>query len=429
MQMASDGLKKLLTLVLFAIVCAGIFGFLWVNSGGKLPLMSQRDYVVSVDVPDVGNVVYFSDVMVAGVKVGKVTKVEARGDHARVELALDDNIAPLHEGAKLQVRAKSLIEESFLEISDGDGAEVASGSKLPEGSATGPTQLDDVLQTLDGPTREDTRALLRALGTGTKGTKDGVEGAARGLALLGTDGRDVLETLSDQSADIKGIVRNSSRLLSALAERRAATSALVRDSQLITQATAGQQEDLQAVMRTLPPLLTTASSSSKDLERLGVALNPVAKNLTVAAPYLTQALKELPATSRDLRGTMPYLTTVLNSAPTTLKKVPPVASDLDGVLTPANSVLVDANPMLGYLAPYKKDIMAFFTNFNQALKRGDRNGTVARLMIMANEQSLRGSPLSTNLGPLDRYNPLPGAGSLAEPGPYGTKPYPRVTRE
>lgn len=429
MDVPFDGLKKLVTVALFATVCAGIFAFLWVNSGGKVPVVSERGYTVSVDLPQVSNVVYFSDVMVAGVKIGKVTEVEERGDHAAVEMALDDSVAPLHEGATVQVRAKSLVEESFLEITDGDGAEIASGTRLPAGTGKSPVQLDDVLQSLDGPTRESARHTLRSLGLGTKGTKEGISGAARGLALLGTDGRDVVRTLADQSEDIKEMSRNAARLLSSLSERRAAISALVRDAQSITEVTAGQQDALRDTMRALPPLMTTASESSDDLERLGVALSPVAQNLTAAAPHLTRALRELPATAADLRGTLPYLTGVLDRAPQTLTKVPPVATDVKELLPPAGQVLSDLNPMLGYLAPYRQDITAFFTNFNQALALGDRNGTVARLMIMVNEQSLRGSPLSTNLGPLDRYNPLPGAGSLRDTEPYGDKTYPRVERE
>lgn len=429
MDVALDGLKKLVTVALFAMLCAGIFGFLWINSGGKVPVVSQRSYTVAVDLPKAGNVVYFSDVMVAGVKVGKVTEVEERGDHARVEMALDREVAPLHKGASVVTRAKSLVEESFLEVTDGDGAEIPSGSVLPEGAAKGPTQLDDVLQALDGPTRESVREVLRSLGEGTQGSKDGVASAAQGLALLGTDGRDVVETVAGQSKDIKALTRNAARLLAALSERRTAVSALVKDAQTLTAVTAGQQDDLRATMRALPPLLTTASDSSDDLERLGVALSPVARNLTTAAPHLTRALEELPGTAADLRATLPSLTAVLDKAPRTLTKVPTVAADIEGLLPPADQVLTDVNPMLGYLAPYDRELVAFFTNFAQALALGDRNGTVARLMLMVNEQSLRGLPLSTNLGPLDRYNPLPGAGSLVDPKPYGDETYPKVTRE
>ncbi|HEY9413507.1 MAG TPA: hypothetical protein VIQ30_02005, partial [Pseudonocardia sp.] len=50
----------------FVGLCATIFGYMWVNSGGKLPFISKFTYKLAVDIPRVSNLVYYADVAVNG---------------------------------------------------------------------------------------------------------------------------------------------------------------------------------------------------------------------------------------------------------------------------------------------------------------------------------------------------------------------------
>ncbi|MEN8674053.1 MlaD family protein [Nocardioides sp.] len=422
-------LSRMITVVAFTLACAGIFGFLWVNSGGKVPVAGSNRYTVAVDLPRVANVVYFSDVMVAGIKVGKVTDVEERGDHARVVMELDETVAPVHDGASVQVRAKSLIEESFLEITDGEGAEVPNGGVLADGAGKAPTQLSDVLETLDEPTRTALTRSVRSLGKGVEGADPAISDAVEGLGYLGRNGLTVTDALAAQGEDLRSLTRSSTRVLAALTERRGQLSQLVGDSREVFEATAGQRADLEAFVRALPPVLTAADEGSDDLTRLGDALDPVAANLEAAAPDLTAALRALPATTRDLRAAVPSLSTVLDRAPRTLTRVPTFSARGRALLPDTQAVLSDLNPVLGYLQPYGRDVAAFFTNFAQTLGLGDVNGKAFRVMPPLNEQSYKGIPITTNIGPLDKFNPLPLPGSLDNLAPYGNRSYPRVERE
>src|SRR4051794_19531023 len=169
----STRLVQLTTLILFAVLCAVVFGYLWVNSGGKIPGVTKSTYRVTAQFPRVANLVYFADVMVAGVKVGKVQEVTPEGDNARVVMDLE-NYQPLHQGAIAQIRAKTLVEESFVEILDGTGPELPSGSALPVNSGKPPTQLNDVLVALDGKTRGALAEGMRSLGAATEGSKQAI---------------------------------------------------------------------------------------------------------------------------------------------------------------------------------------------------------------------------------------------------------------
>ena len=415
---------RLLTLITFASACALVFGYLWINSGGRIVGVSKNGYQVSLSIPQVSNLVFDSDVMMAGVKVGAVSKLDVKGNDARVTMRLTSN-APLHEGATVQVREKTLIEETYLEITDGRGATIRNGGSLPTGAGKPDTTLNDVLVTLNAPTRKALGSVVDSLGAVSVGSRQSISDALSGLGDLGAQGKDVLAAVSAQSGDLQQLTTNSAALLTALNTRQGEIAALVRNADILARTTAGAGSQISAAVSTLPDLLNSASTASASLKSLAVNLGPVAANLQVAAPDLNAALVELPQTSSDLKSLLPSLTSVLDSAPTTLKLVPAATSVVDNLIPSLKLDLSDVNPMLGYLEPYGHDLAAFFTNFGESFATGDAAGNALRVFVTLNEESIKDIPVNTNIGPLNKLNPYPAAGQATNPGPWnGT--YPRV---
>lgn len=413
--------------LVFAALCATIFGYLWLNSGGKIPLISRAGYQVDVTLPDVDNLVFQSDVRMAGVDVGKVEQVEIAGSEVRVTLQLDPEAAPLHRGATVTVRNKTMVEETYLDVVDGEGPELPGGASLPDSAGRPSVQLDDVLTSLDEKTRQSLGAALRSAGLATKGTRDDVSATLEGLGDIGRDGGDALAALAAQSKDLSTVAGNTTALLQALDTRQGRITQLVRDSNDLTKTVAANKRDVEALMRTFPKVLGTTRTASGHLKRLGHSLAPVAANLRTAAPDLTSALRELPATTADLRGLLPSLNTALDRAPRTLDRVPGFSQAARPMMSTINADLADVNPMLGYLRPYGRDIAAFFTNFTQYLSGYDVNGNIGRVLPVFNEKSTN-SPLSSQTGPLDKRNPYPKPGSSDDPGPYVGE-YPHVEED
>ncbi|WP_239071541.1 MlaD family protein [Amycolatopsis sp. SID8362] len=417
---------RLLALVAFAVACVVFFGYLWVNAGGKLPF-SSAGYQVTATFPRVANLVPDSDVMISGVPVGKVAEIKDDGDKAQVTIQLDREY-PLHQGVTAQVRNKTLVEETFLQLADGTGPALDSGSALPADAGKPAVGLNDVLASIDPTTRQALASSLRSLGMSTKDSQDSISQALTGLGDLGREGQGALAALSAQSEDLEKLSGNAAVLLAALDSRQGQIAQLVRDADTLTKTTADGGQDLQAVLRELPGVMDKARSASDGLNQLSGSLAPVARNLNSAAPDLSQALEQLPQTAADLRGMLPALNGVLDHAPDTLARVPVVAGDAHQLLPTLNVALGDVNPMLSYLEPYGHDIAATFSNMGQALSRGDANGTALRAFVILNEQSLRGNPLNlNNLTPLDKSNPYPAPGQAAHPGPFQGQ-YPRVEK-
>lgn len=421
---------RLISLVLFMTLCAGSFGYLWLNSGGKIPGISEKNYQVSFDVPEVANLVYDADVMMAGIPIGKVESVEAQGNHAHVVMRLDSHY-PLHKGVSVQIRNKTLVEESYLDITDGPrtAPEVPNGSQLPRGTAKPTVELNEILESLDRPTRDALGSAIQSLGASTNGGRGDISRALTGLGALGREGSTVLDALADQSKALNSLAGKTATLLTALDTRHGQIARLVSDANVLTKTTAHNNQRLQAVMRKMPGLFDNTRRASASLTTLSSSLEPVAADLAAASPQLSAALQQLPQTSRDLRAIMPVLDDVATSAPNTLRRIPMVAPDLRATMSTMNVALCDVNPMLGYMEPYGRDIAAYFTNWGDALSRYDANGSSLRLLVVLNEKSLTGQPVNTHLGPFDKSgNAYPAPGASNDPDGFSGK-YPRLHQE
>lgn len=418
---------RLSVLIAFMLLCAVIFGFLWVNSGGRLPLVTRDGYRVGLTVPKASNLVQDSDVMIAGVRVGKVAGIRPAAGGAQVTMQLDKN-APLHRGASVQVREKTLINETYLEIADGHGPPLASGSRLPPGAGKPPVELDDVLRTLDPPTRHALASSVRSLGMATADNRASVDRTLTGLGDLGRNGHDAVAALNAQSGDLRQLTANTTTLLVALNSRQGQIADLVDNTNRLAAVTDSNSAQIEHVVRDLPGVLDSAQEATTSLRPLSGALQPVAADLRTAAPGLSQAAGELPQTSAALRGLLPALDSAVGKANPTLTRVPPVAADASGLVPPLQADLNHLNPMLTYLEPYGQDVAHMLVNWGASMNGGNTEGKALRLLPVLSPQSVTGNPVDLNVGPLKRRNPYTAPGQANDPGAWqGT--YPRVEEE
>ncbi|RJS46736.1 MlaD family protein [Nocardioides cavernaquae] len=425
----TQGAGRTAALLVFFGVCAIIMYVLFSGTGVRRPFVDSGEYTSTVVMKDVDNLVKAGQVQIAGVKVGQVRLVEPNpdGEGLRVEFAIDDEIAPIHEGARLRVAERSLVGETYLQLTDGQGPELPSGTELPATAVQQSVQLTDVLASLDEESRGEMRTLLQTLGATTRGSKGDFDSLMTGLGNLGTEGYTAIDAIASQSEDLEKLARQTSQVLEALDTGEGQIATLVRSANRVTAATAGQRGAIEDTLRQAPGTLDTLSTASDSLVTLGDALNPVAKDLRAAAPDLTTALRELPATTKDLHGMLAPMSGVLDKAPATLKRVPTFAGDVTTLIPTARATLADANPMLAYLKPYGPELAAYFANFNAVLNYRDENGAYyLRLTPLVNTHSPQ-LPVSTNnlLGNYTNPYPAPGAGS--RPGPFKGE-YPRIHR-
>lgn len=415
---------RLATVAAFVALCATIFGYLWLKAGGYIPVLSSTGYEIKIPMSNVDNLVFQSDVTVAGVDVGKVQKISVEGNVDMVTLSLDSSVVPLHQGATVTVRNKTLVEETYLDIADGKGPAYPSGATLPQSAGRPAVKLNDVLTSLDPATRQRLSQLIRSSAAGVAGRQADVDALMTGLGEIG-DSAGALKALAQQSEQLKSLVRSSTDVLQSLDTQQGRIVGLVRDAQTITAVTNQHRSDVENLMRVLPPLLDSARVAGGSLQQLAGPLGVVALNLRGAAPDLNAALLQLPATTRDLRGLVPSLNSTLVKAPTTLRLLPPfqaVASPWIGTTIMSMSEL---NPMLAYLSPYGHDLASYWSNFTDFVSSSDGNGPIARVKPIFSSNSL---DLPTKLSTVTGYNPYPAPMTATHPQRFSGQ-YPHVTKD
>src|SRR6478752_4334015 len=161
MQKQAPSFGRILTMVLFALSCFGLLLFLWLSFGGSIPL-KPANYRVKVAFPEATQLGLEADVRVAGVTVGKVVKKDVDPAHPNrtvATLQLDNKFSPLSQGARAILRQKTLLGETYVELTPGDpkGPKVPENGWLADKHVQNTVQLDDILQALDPVTRKADR--------------------------------------------------------------------------------------------------------------------------------------------------------------------------------------------------------------------------------------------------------------------------------
>lgn len=423
--------RGMATVLGFTLFCLAGFSFLWVRSGGSIPVVADPDdYRVVFMVDDSKNLRETGNVRIAGVDVGRVESRELEGDQVRIEISLDPSAAPLHEGATVRVGVKSVIGSSYVDVVDGDGKELDSGTELGAAQVIPAVDVDELLSTLDEPTRASLQQVVRGLGRATRGTGADVDALVTGAGDIGREGYVVLEALEQQGEDLTALTIEARQLLDALDTGQGQIVTLVEAAQELTDATADKREAVEDVVRELPGLIRNVDAGAVSLEDLSGPLTPIARSLRVAAPDLNAALLTLPAVTADLEGLLPALDSTLARTPRTLDRLPAFTDAVSGVVPEAETLLRDVNPMLAYLQPYGLDLGALFANFGASFDTLAEDG-IRPIRLTATAQgfgTVKGIPVQVPENGLWWTNPYPAPGTVDAPAPFNSE-YPRVERE
>ena len=408
------------TVATFLVAMAVTFGVLWVNFGGAMPGVTGG-YSVTASLADTQNLVYDSEVRMAGVPVGKIRGLERTGESVNVKMELRGDAAPLHEGATVVLRAKTLIEETYVEVTDGTGPAISDGGRLPASAEQLSVKFDDLLDTLPLETREQLAAMVRKLGLATDGEAAHLSDTLAALGRLGREGHDALDVLASQSDNLSALVREGTRLLAVLDEGEGQIARMATAAERLTRATASRDAKVAEAVRLLPGLLDKVTAASPPVRQLAGALTPLADPLRRAAPDLEAALGELPGATAELRGLFPELDKNLDRLPATLTRTPAVAADASALIPVLRVGLADLNPMLAYMAPYARDVAAFAANGAQVVTASGLNA--GRFLLVIDAGSFTGDAVGTKV-----RNAYPPAGGATDPKPF-TGSVPRVVED
>jgi phospholipid/cholesterol/gamma-HCH transport system substrate-binding protein len=300
-----NSLPRILTMVVFALSCFGLLLFLWLSFGGAIPL-KPKGYQVQLAFPEATTLATEADVRIAGVSVGKVRELQVDGanDRTLATIELEREFAPLRSDARAMLRQKTLLGETYVELTPGRSQEtVPEGGRLADAQIADTVQLDEILDALDPQTREAFRGWQQNLAKGIGGPP------ARGRDFndaLGTlpgfaaDGADVLGILDSQQQALQRLVKNTGVTFAALTENEQQLRTLITASKRTFDATASRNDALAETIRIFPTFLDESKATLARLETFSTDTRPLVRDLRPVAQDLKPTLADVRVLAPDL---------------------------------------------------------------------------------------------------------------------------------
>ena len=363
-------------MVAFVAGCFGVLLFLWLAFGGSSP-MKAKQYEIRADFPEAQSLAVQADVRIAGVNIGKVRKKELNksGNSTRAWLSIEPKYAPLAGDTKAVLRQKSLLGETYVELTPGsaDAPKIKDDQLLP-GKVEGTVELDEILTIFDKDTKAAFRAWIKdaALSTREGGGQD-LNAALGNLSGFATDGADVLGVLDDQEEALSLFIRNTGVVFGALNERSGQLRALIQNSHQTFSATAEAQDGLAETFAVFPTFLDESRLTLERVERFATDTEPLVRDLQPVADDLAPTIQDVSALAPDLNALFVDFRRTIPTAVRDLPEGQRFLRGLEPVLESLHPFLQELNPILSY-ANFDQTILAgFVTNaalaFNLDLDR------------------------------------------------------------
>jgi phospholipid/cholesterol/gamma-HCH transport system substrate-binding protein len=379
-----------------------------------------------------------SPVRIAGVNVGKVTKVEPLEDgsgKARVTMEIDKSGLPIKKDAELKVRSRLFLEGNyFVDLHPGrpDSPEIDSGSTIGPNQTAAPVQYLQVLTALQSETRQDLQRLLKEYSNALRGR--GARGFNQAIKHWEEAWRTTSQVndayLGHEPHDLTRVLDGQARVYGALSSNEEALKDLITGLNDTLSGFARQEDNLRAaipelrdVLREGRPALASLNSALPEIRAFARDALPGVRSskatLDAQIPFIAQARKlmterELRGLARRLRAAMPYMVRLNKGTTLTLEQNRALASCQNNVLLPfAKTPIPDPDFEWHTGEPWFEESPRAFVGLSGESRISDANSPMFRVLagggpstIVSTPETMDGPVYGQTLVPLDGVRPV-----------------------
>src|SRR3954447_15384728 len=408
----APSLGKILAMVLFALTCFGLLLFLWLAFGGPVPL-KPKGYRFHTSFAESGQLALEADVRISGVPVGKVKTItpDKQTGRADVTIQLDPQYAPLPSDAKAILRQKTLLGETYVELTPGhkSAKAIPENGRLADSQVAQTVELDEILRSFGPKTRTAFQNWMQTQAEAIGGHGQDLNDALGNLGPFADDTATIVDILNRQQGAVSRLIANTGIVLGALTERDGQLRSLIQNSNTVFQTTADRNKELQEAFVALPTFEDESRTTLDRLTRFADDTNPLVTQLRPAARELSPTLQDLQDVAPDLKRLLEQLQPLIDASKTgfpaaeqTLEDARPLIAQLD----PATQQLT---PALQFLGLNKRELTSFFANTVAATQAKDP-GTTLHYLRTTNPLNAENLAVYPRRLPTNRPNPyrLPG---------------------
>lgn len=427
MSKRAPSTTQLLVITGFALSCFGILLFLWVTFGGPTPFRA-KNYEIKVPFNEATQLAEQSDVRISGVNVGKVQSIELapNGKQALASVSIEDQYAPLPESTRAMLRTKTLLGETYIELTPGSrkSPNLPDGGTVPEANVAESVQLDEIFRTFNARTRAAFKEWMQEAAVAIGGQGQNLSYALGGLEPAFTEFDKLFRILSTQEVAVSQLFRNGATTFAALRGREGELANLIKSSDAVFQTTARRDRDIEALFRAFPTFLDESRLTLARLKGFSLNADPLMRQLVPAAEQLSPTLISLSKLAPESKAFFEGLGPVIKRAPSGFAAFRKIFRDeFPPLLRALDPFLRNLNPILVGLKLYRPEVTSFFGNlaatFSGRLveEAGNESGEpphYLRVIGPMNPETLTAYPARLGINRNSAYSPPKWAEGLTE---------------
>jgi ABC-type transporter Mla subunit MlaD len=370
MSKRAPSTTQLLVITAFALACFGILLFLWVTFGGPTPFKA-KSYQVTVPFTEASQLAEQSDVRISGVDVGKVESIELgpKGRESVALLNIDDKYAPLPAGTRAMLRTKTLLGETYVELTPGSKSEapLEDGAELPAAQVAESVQLDEIFQAFNPETRRSFQEWMQEAAVAIEGQGQNLSYAIGNFEPTFKEFEGLFRVLNSQKLAVSKLFSNGTKTFEALRGREGELANLIRSSNELFKSTANRDKDIEALFRAFPTFQDESRLTVDRLRGFAVNADPLSKQLVPVAEQLSPTLIKFGELAPEAKKLFEALPPVIKEAPTGFAALRRFFRDqFPPLLRAIDPFVRNLNPLVTGLGIYKNEVTSFFGNLASA---------------------------------------------------------------
>src|SRR5215210_1669977 len=356
MQKAAPSFGRVAVMAGFALSCFGLLLFLWLAFGGTIPI-KPKGYRFTASFAEATQLAQEADVRISGVPVGKVKTIEPDKQTGRTDVViqLDSRYAPLRSDARAILRQKTLLGETYVELTPGSpkGRAVPEGGTLRASQISPTVELDEIYRSFDPRMRRAFQVWMQAQARAIDGRGRDVNDALGNLGPFAEDASVAVDILNRQEGAVRRLIANTGVVFGALTERGDQLRGLIENSDRVFSTTAARDRELQETFVALPTFSRESRQTLDRLDRFAKNTDPLVTQLRPAARELSPTLTDLSALAPDLKALFRDLDKVITVSRTGFPAAQRILRDLRPLLAQTDPALRQVIPILLGLGAYK----------------------------------------------------------------------------
>ncbi|HWD70381.1 MAG TPA: MlaD family protein [Solirubrobacteraceae bacterium] len=364
---------KIAVMIAFASSCVALTLFLWLSFGGSVPFVPQG-YRITVEFNQAVQLGTQADIDISGVRIGRVVTVNL--DHqtglTRAVLQIDPKYAPRPRNTRAILRQKSLLGETYVELSLGNarGPMLQDGAQLPQAQVEPTVQLDQILDSFDPKTRLAFETWMQDDGIAFTDRGQAFNDALAELYPFAGNVSGVLAVLQRDRSATSTLLADGGQVLSAISRNPAQLQGLIRNANTVFATTAGRNQDLAAAVRAFPAFLQSTRETLQTVKSFADQTKPLIDELKPAATQLSPALEAMAKLAPNFETVMKGLGPLTSAAQTGVPALESfLAVDAEAGSGSAKTLFTSLTPFFGQLVPvfnylgaYRRELAGFFAN-------------------------------------------------------------------